>query len=113
MRIIVLLYLLVLTKLLVYFIPAAANRSKHTFAASIPSRVVVQDKEDSSEDETWNIDNATKISTLEDSLDEVHNNDKVYTDKQVYSNEEDLSTAGHYSVDLEYESEEEDLIPDF
>ena len=108
-----LLCLFVLTQRLIYFIPAAANRYTRKFAASIPSRVVVQDKEDSSEDETWNIDNATNISTLEDSLDEVHNNDEVYTDKQVYSNEEDLSTAGHYSVDLEYESEEEDLIPDF
>ena len=117
-RIIVLLCCLGLTQPLIYFIPAAANNSKRNFAASIPSRIVVQDNEDSGEDEDYNPDDATKLSTLDSSEEvyedeEVCTNQKVFTDQPAYCDEE-VSVAGHYSVDLEVDSEkEEELISDF
>ena len=108
-----LLCFLVLTQPLIYFIPAAVNKSKRNFAPSIPSRIVVQDNKDFSEDETYNIDDATKLSTL-DSSEEVYDDDKVCTDQPACNNKEDPSVAGHYSVNLQVNSEEEEeLIPEF
>ena len=106
-----LLCFLVLTQPLIYFIPAAVNNSKRNFAASIPSLIVVQDNEYSSEDKTYNIDNATKLSTLE-SYTDVYDDNKVCTDQPACNIKEDPSVAGHYLVDLQVNSEEE-LIPEF
>ena len=110
-----LLCFLVLTQPLIYFIPAAVNNSKRNFAASIPSLIVVQDNEYSSEDKTYNIDNATKLSTLE-SYTDVYDDNKVCTDQPACNIKEDPSVAGHYLVDLQVnseEEEEEELIPEF
>ena len=108
-----LLCFLVLTQPLIYFIPAAVNNSKRNFAASIPSLIVVQDNEYSSEDKTYNIDNATKLSTLE-SYTDVYDDNKVCTDQPACNIKEDPSVAGHYLVDLQVNSEEEEeLIPEF
>ena len=104
-----LLCFLVLTQPLIYFIPAAVNNSKRNFAASIPSLIVVQDNEYSSEDKT-----ATKLSTLE-SYTDVYDDNKVCTDQPACNIKEDPSVAGHYLVDLQVNSEEEEegLIPEF
>ena len=109
-----LLCFLVLTQPLIYFIPAAVNNSKRNFAASIPSLIVVQDNEYSSEDKTYNKDNATKLSTLE-SYTDVYDDNKVCTDQPACNIKEDPSVAGHYLVDLQVnsEEEEEELIPEF
>ena len=109
-----LLCFLVLTQPLIYFIPAAVNNSKRNFAASIPSLIVVQDNEYLSEDKTYNIDNATKLSTLE-SYTDVYDDNKVCTGQPACNIKEDPSVAGHYLVDLQVnsEEEEEELIPEF
>ena len=109
-----LLCFLVLTQPLIYFIPAAVNNSKRNFAASIPSLIVVQDNKYSSEDKTYNIDNATKLSTLE-SYTDVYDDNKVCTDQPACNIKEHPSVVGHYLVDLQVnsEEEEEELIPEF
>ena len=70
-----------------------SQRSQRLSLASIPSQIN-SDKEESSEDETWYQEAATKYSTVELSYDEDKDEDKD-KDKEVYNKDSDLESESY------------------